>query len=298
MRIRGLPTSFSSFATHNRLLSSNISLRKTLTIALLLSSSSSSYFPGRTNSGSGSLLNCIQAVEISSSTATSSCSASSASAGLCTRSKFPRPTAIVAARVDADGGISTFATTTTGGGHDPTSSTNTNNHANENTPTFRVRDLLSFKGINKSKPLTPNDFLDKVVLIVNTASLCGYTPQLKDLQALQDRYSSQGFTVVGLPCNDFGEQEPWTEDKVLEFYQSKYNVQFPLTSKVRIGGGEPHPLYRYLLTTLGDVAVPPWNFHKILLSRQGDIVGLFPPDLSPTSSDITKVIEQELGVKK
>ena len=287
MYMRLSTSSFSSFTgTKRNFYSSTSSIRKTLTFALLLSSSTlPSYTYPYTIPRTSNLL--IQAVEISTS---SSCSASSGSLSTScgARNNFPRPTALVAARVELDGSSVFFSS----------DSNNQNPNQNQQDGGFHVRDLLAFKGINKSKPLSPNDFKDKVVLIVNTASLCGYTPQLSSLQSIYEKYSSQGLIVLGLPCNDFGEQEPWSEDKVLQFYQEKHNVQFPLSSKVRILGGEPHPLYNYIMRTLGDAAVPPWNFHKILLSRKGDIVGLFPPDMSPTATEITTAIEQELKVNQ
>ena len=138
----------------------------------------------------------------------------------------------------------------------------------------------------------------KVVLLVNVASRCGYTPQYKGLEALYQKYKDKGFTVVGVPCNDFGAQEPGTNEQIKEFCSSKYNVTFPMLDKVHVKGPDQHPLYAKLTgkgaAFPGDIE---WNFGKFLIGRDGKVVQRFPPGTEPESEEITKAIEAQLAAK-
>ena len=107
------------------------------------------------------------------------------------------------------------------------------------------------------------------VLVVNTASFCGYTPQYRDLEALWRRYQPRGLVVLGVPSNDFGEQEPGTASEIKEFCAINYQVDFPLTEKYRVVGGAAHPFYRWVAAQLGEGAAPRWNFHKYLAAPTG-----------------------------
>lgn len=136
----------------------------------------------------------------------------------------------------------------------------------------------------------------KVLLIVNVASKCGYTPQYEGLQALQKKYEKQGFTVLGFPCNDFRSQEPGTPEEIKQFCSSKYNVTFPLFSKIHVNGKEASPLYAEL--TGHDSPFPgniTWNFNKFLISRDGKIVHRFDSKVKPESPEVTKAIEAALA---
>jgi len=146
--------------------------------------------------------------------------------------------------------------------------------------------------------LPPETFSGKVTLIVNTASYCGYTPQLTALQTLHERYSSRGLVVLGVPCNDFGAQEPDSEDKILETYSGPpYHVRFPLTSKYSVTGGDPHPFYLHLQHKLGDAGAPHWNFQKYLVGKDGQIAGLFEPGMNPLDPELLEAIEMSLDAK-
>jgi glutathione peroxidase len=129
------------------------------------------------------------------------------------------------------------------------------------------------------------------VLVVNTASFCGYTPQYRDLEALWRRYQPRGLVVLGVPSNDFGEQEPGTAVEIKEFCATNYQVDFPLTEKYRVVGGAAHPFYRWVASQLGEGAAPRWNFHKYLIGPNGELAGAWPSQVKPTDAAITSEIE-------
>jgi glutathione peroxidase len=133
------------------------------------------------------------------------------------------------------------------------------------------------------------------VLIVNTASFCGYTPQYRDLEALWQRYRDRGLVVLGVPSNDFGRQEPGSAAEIKEFCIMNYAVDFPLTEKYRVIGAEAHPFYRWIAETLGEAGTPRWNFHKYLVGPDGQLAGAWPAQISPTDRRITGEIEQLLS---
>lgn len=155
-------------------------------------------------------------------------------------------------------------------------------------------DLVKFRGLAGSPSILPDSLQGRVVLLVNTASYCGYTKQLTSLETLHQRYKARGLTVIGIPCNDFGGQEPDSEEKIAAFYAKDHGVTFPLTAKYSVAGGDSHPFYLHMAHKLGDAGVPPWNFHKYLLGRKGDIVGLFDPSIDPLDAQIIQTIEKEL----
>ncbi len=145
-----------------------------------------------------------------------------------------------------------------------------------------------------------SDYDGKVVMIVNVASYCGRTKQYADLQALFEKYGDQGFVVLGFPCNQFGEQEPGTEAEIKTFCSSKYNVSFPMFSKIDVKGDGQCELYKHLtglnLQPKGKSDVE-WNFEKIILSKSGEPIARFASGTSPSSDEVVKVIETALGAK-
>tara|TARA_B100000287_G_scaffold24560_1_gene23816 strand:- start:503 stop:1012 length:510 start_codon:yes stop_codon:yes gene_type:complete len=137
------------------------------------------------------------------------------------------------------------------------------------------------------------DYKDKVVLLVNTASQCGFTPQYAGLQKIYDRYKDDGFVVLGVPSDDFN-QELSNDDDVKKFCEIRYGVNFPLTSIQKIKGESAHPLYKWISGNTSVIGQPRWNFHKYLISKEGQIVNWFSSMTSPTSEGLLKQIEQAL----
>jgi len=140
-----------------------------------------------------------------------------------------------------------------------------------------------------------SDFKGKAVLVVNTASECGYTPQYKDLEALWQQYRDKGLVVLGVPSNDFGAQEPGSESEIKSFCELRYGVDFPLTSKEHVSGAGAHPLYKWIAGEVGEAGAPRWNFHKYLVGPDGELAAWFPTKTSPTAKDVTAAVEQALG---
>ncbi|MFD4525475.1 glutathione peroxidase [Streptomyces sp. NPDC058470] len=141
-------------------------------------------------------------------------------------------------------------------------------------------------------------YRDKAVLIVNVASKCGLTPQYAGLERLQERYAAQGFTVLGVPCNQFMGQEPGTSEEIAEFCSATYGVTFPLTEKVDVNGDGRHGLYERLVESAdaeghsGDIR---WNFEKFLIGRDGAVVARFSPQVEPESAEVVAAVEKAIG---
>jgi glutathione peroxidase len=135
------------------------------------------------------------------------------------------------------------------------------------------------------------DFGGRAMLVVNTASECVHTPQYAAMQALWQRYRDRGLVVLGVPSNDFGAQEPGNEAAIMTFCTATYGVDFPMSRKQRVTGAAAHPFYQWVVGEFGEVAAPRWNFHKYLVDRDGDLVNLWPPDVSPLSPEIVSSIE-------
>jgi glutathione peroxidase len=137
----------------------------------------------------------------------------------------------------------------------------------------------------------------RAVLVVNVASRCGLTPQYTGLEHLQERYGERGFTVLGVPCNQFGEQEPGSAQEIQTFCSTTYGVSFPMTEKLEVNGPERHPLYSTLTATsdeAGEAGDVQWNFEKFLVSADGRPVARFRPTVEPESQELTDAIESEL----
>lgn len=143
-------------------------------------------------------------------------------------------------------------------------------------------------------PLPLTTFKDKVVLVVNTASKCGLTPQYEGLEQLYSQYKDKGLVVLGVPCNQFAGQEPGTEAEIKDFCETRFNVDFPLTSKADVKGEAAHPFYKWAKDQLGEPAEPVWNFHKLLVGKDGQLIGAFGPRTEPTDPEITGAIEKAL----
>jgi glutathione peroxidase len=145
----------------------------------------------------------------------------------------------------------------------------------------------------EDKPL--KDYAGNVVLIVNLASYCGYTPQYAGLENLHQKYKDSGLRVLGFPCNDYGAQEPGTNEEIVQFCTKNYGVTFELFDKVHAKGSQQHPLYAQLTsqaTPPGDVA---WNFEKFLINKKGEVVGRYRSSVAPESSELIQAIEAELS---
>jgi glutathione peroxidase len=145
------------------------------------------------------------------------------------------------------------------------------------------------------KPMKLAAWRGKALLIVNTASFCGYTKQYAGLQELWTRYEKAGLVVIGVPSNDFGEQEPKSEGEIKTFCQGAFGVTFPLTSKQHVVGADAHPFYKWAAETMGPAGVPNWNFHKYLIGRDGRLLRSFSTKLPPLSEDITGWIDKALA---
>ena len=152
---------------------------------------------------------------------------------------------------------------------------------------------FSMPSIDGKSTINFKDFEGKYVLLVNTASKCGYTPQYKTLQALQDQYASK-LVVIGVPCNQFGGQEPGTEEEIADFCSLNFGVKFALTAKADVKGKNQADIYKYITQQELDntiVAAPEWNFHKYLFSPNGDLIGSFASGVSPVDALITSMLE-------
>jgi glutathione peroxidase len=143
-------------------------------------------------------------------------------------------------------------------------------------------------------------FRGKVLLIVNTASQCGNTPQYKDMEAIYEKYKDQGFEVLAFPANEFGSQEPGDNAEIKEFCTTKYKVSFPLFSKIVVDGPTIHPLYQFLTSHATDPKFAgkiQWNFAKFLVNRKGEIIDRFAPGEKPSTKKVTGAIEKALAEK-
>ena len=146
-------------------------------------------------------------------------------------------------------------------------------------------------------PLPTADYKGRVVLLVNTASLCGFTGQYRGLQELWRRYTGRGLVVLGVPSNDFGGQEPGTKEEIKRFCEATFDITFPLADKQVVSGASAHPLYRWAAAQTGPLGTPSWNFHKILIGRDGRIIDWFSA-AGGTGPKLERAIEAALAVKE
>jgi glutathione peroxidase len=148
------------------------------------------------------------------------------------------------------------------------------------------------------RPADLHDYDDRAVLVVNVASQCGLTPQYTGLEQLHEQYADRGFSVLGVPCNQFGAQEPGTAEEIATFCSTSFGVTFPMTEKVEVNGDGRHPLYQQLVGVpdsadghTGDIR---WNFEKFLVAPGGEVVARFNPMVEPTADEVTAAVEKAL----
>lgn len=155
---------------------------------------------------------------------------------------------------------------------------------------------FAFNGLWSDRvPMTA--FEGEVVMVVNTASRCGFTPQYEGLQQIYDEYHGQGFEIVGVPANNFMGQEPGSAEEIQEFCTLNYGVTFPMAAKTEVVGETRHPFYAWAEQQIGESAVPQWNFHKILIGRDGRIIAAFPTRTEPTAEEVRNAITAALAVQ-
>ena len=148
------------------------------------------------------------------------------------------------------------------------------------------------------KPLSLAKYKGQVMLVVNTASFCGYTPQYEALQKVHEAYKAKGFTVLGVPSGDFKGQEYGSNKEIAQFCESKFGIRFPLAEKANVVGPGAAPFYRWAAAELGPDNVPKWNFHKYLVGRDGKLIAAFPSKVKPDDRQVTAAIEKALAAPR
>jgi glutathione peroxidase len=155
---------------------------------------------------------------------------------------------------------------------------------------------FSFAKLDEPGDIRFADYAGKAVLVVNVASACGFTSQYRDLESLYEAKVGKGLVVVGIPCNDFGHQEPGSGREIREFCDSSYHVTFPMTEKVEIvAPARRHPFYQWVAEELGESALPRWNFHKYLIGKNGEIAAAFGSKTAPLAPDMLEAIKDALA---
>jgi len=160
---------------------------------------------------------------------------------------------------------------------------------------FNVLESVIVNDID-GKPVDLNTYKESVVLVVNVASFCGYTSQYDDLEKLYQQYKAKGFTILAFPCNEFGAQEPGSNEEIKQFCSTKFSVTFPIFDKISIIGDQQEHFYKRL-TMSDNIEKGPvkWNFEKFIIGKNGVVVGRFPSNVKPFDEKITSLIEQELA---
>ena len=158
-----------------------------------------------------------------------------------------------------------------------------------------LKTLFDFKiNLINNDEISLASYKDKTVLLVNVASKCGFTKQYEGLQKLYELYINEGLVVIGIPSNQFGGQEPESEKEIKKFCETNFNITFPMTAKYEVKGNNAHPIYLWAKETYGKSTIPKWNFHKILINKEGNIVETFASFTKPMSNKIIKKIEEIL----
>jgi len=152
---------------------------------------------------------------------------------------------------------------------------------------FRFNDL-------DGSPLNLSEYKDKVIVVVNVASQCGFTSQYEDMQKVWEKYQEKGMVMLGVPSNDFGNQEPGNSKEIKNFCEAKFGITFPMTEKISVKGENAHPFYKWAKKNYGKSAVPKWNFHKIIIGKNGKIVNTFASITNPSSKKFISVLEKNL----
>ena len=166
---------------------------------------------------------------------------------------------------------------------------NTNTKADYNTLAYDFK----FKDLDGSE-LNLNEFKNKVIIVINVASQCGFTKQYDDMQKVWDKYQDKGVIMLGIPSNDFGKQEPGSNEEIKNFCEAKFGITFPMTEKVSVKGDLAHPFYIWARENHGKSAIPKWNFHKIIIGKDGKVLDTFASMTNPSSKKFIKSIEKAL----
>ena len=151
---------------------------------------------------------------------------------------------------------------------------------------------FSFDGID-GKIINLSQFKDKVIVVVNVASRCGYTPQYNDLQSLWENYKDKSVVVIGVPTNNF-KQEPGSNKEIQNFCETNFGINFPMTTKLNVIGKNAHPFYTWARKNYGIAAIPKWNFHKIIIGKDGKVINTFASFTKPSSKKFINIIEAEI----
>jgi len=164
------------------------------------------------------------------------------------------------------------------------------------TVTMTTAHDFTFAKLDEPGDINLADYAGKAVLVVNVASACGFTSQYRDLEALYEAKVGKGLVVLGVPCNDFGQQEPGAAREIREFCDASYHVTFPMAAKAEIvPPARRHPFYQWVAEELGDSALPRWNFHKYLIGKDGALLGAFPSKAAPLGPDLLEAINHALA---
>ena len=150
---------------------------------------------------------------------------------------------------------------------------------------------FNFKDLDGSA-LNLSEYRDKVIVVVNVASQCGFTKQYEDMQNIWEKYQSKGIVMLGIPSNDFGNQEPGSSKEIKNFCEAKFGISFPMTEKVSVKGSDAHPFYIWARENHGKSAIPKWNFHKIIVGKDGKIAETFTSITKPSSKKFIKALEK------
>ena len=152
---------------------------------------------------------------------------------------------------------------------------------------------FEFKDLDGST-LSLSEYKNKIIIVVNVASQCGFTNQYEDMQKIWEKYQTKGVTIIGVPSNDFGNQEPGDNKDIKNFCEAKFGITFPMTGKVSVKGNSAHPFYIWAKENHGKSAIPKWNFHKIIIDKSGKVHDTFSSMTNPSSKKFLKVIEKLL----
>ena len=152
---------------------------------------------------------------------------------------------------------------------------------------------FQFKDLDGS-PLNLSEYRGKVIVVVNVASQCGFTKQYEDMQNVWKKYQSKEIVMLGIPSNDFGKQEPGSNKDIKNFCEAKFGISFPMTEKVSVKGENAHPFYKWAKENYGKSAVPKWNFHKIIIGKNGKVIETFASFTKPTSKKFLNTLETEI----
>jgi len=141
------------------------------------------------------------------------------------------------------------------------------------------------------------EYKNKVIVVINVASQCGFTSQYENMERVWNLYQDKGLVMIGVPSNDFGNQEPGTSSEIKNFCEAKFGITFPMTEKIRVKGDNAHPFYKWARENYGKKAIPKWNFHKIIVGKDGKIVDTFASITNPSSKKFIKALEKSINSK-